>query len=305
VTFLHEALIYDGDDEFLTVAVPFLRDGAAAGEAALLGVDERRQRLVLSEVGSLPGLTVLPSGHGHEPLSALRETYVRSAEHIRGGARRVRILGSLSYRGRRWLDCEASINHLFAELPFWGICPYDARETPDEVLMDVEQTHPRLATPGAASRPSSRYGDPAGLLNDRAQAAADLRHDVPPGLQLDNPSPQLAGDAVRSLALATDLDNDSIDALGLSVSHVVRNAISYGRQPVSVRGWGTPGSVAVTISDLGGGPTEPHVGLLPRDPEASLDDANGLHLIHLAITDVSMFTGRDGFTVCLEQREAR
>jgi hypothetical protein len=36
--FRHEAAIYASDEEFLALAVPFLADGIAAGEPALLAV---------------------------------------------------------------------------------------------------------------------------------------------------------------------------------------------------------------------------------------------------------------------------
>ena len=91
--FSHEALIYGSDEEFLAVAVPFLRDGLSAGDPTMIGVDARRRQLVLDELRPVSGLTQLGSDHYREPLSVLRDNYILSATHVRDGARRIRILG--------------------------------------------------------------------------------------------------------------------------------------------------------------------------------------------------------------------
>lgn len=53
--FFHVAVIYSADEELLAVALPFLRDGAAAGEPTLLAGNERQQRIVGDELGSRAG----------------------------------------------------------------------------------------------------------------------------------------------------------------------------------------------------------------------------------------------------------
>ena len=44
--YLHEAVLYDSDEEFLGVVVPFLQEGAAVGEPCLvaLGATDHRAR---------------------------------------------------------------------------------------------------------------------------------------------------------------------------------------------------------------------------------------------------------------------
>ncbi len=50
-SFVHEALIYSSDDEFLAAIVPFLRAGLAAGQPCLAVVSEARIALLREALG--------------------------------------------------------------------------------------------------------------------------------------------------------------------------------------------------------------------------------------------------------------
>ena len=303
--FVHAALTYGSDDELLAVAVPFLREGAAAGEPTLLGIGDRRQRLVLDELGELTGITLLNNDHYRDPFSALRSNQALLARSARRGAARIRMLADVPCDPwRDWFRYEAAINELFSAFPVWGLCAYDARTTPDDVLADVERTHPYRAIAGGSNTRNQRYEHPAALLNDRARAEADPLEALTPDLELVDPTAEEAGRAVSVLAEATMLDRDSADALRLSVGQVVANAIDHGRPPVRLRAWAAPDRVVVTVRDAGAGPADAYVGLLPRDPDADLDNANGLYVVHVALSEVSLFSGTDGFTVRLVQRRS-
>ena len=302
--FRHLGVIYGADEELLAVALPFLRDGAAAGEPTLLAGNERQQRIVADELGDLPGITVLDQDPSDDALRSLRDSYALHTGLVRAGAAQIRVLGGPLPNGP-WRDrprYEAAINHFFSALPVWAICPYDTRDTPDDVLADVERTHPYLTDPRGHTSPSPSFEDPAAFLNQRARATADPLQDSTPDVELVDPSSAKAGHVVMVLAQATRLDHDSIEALRLSVGELVRNALVHGRRPVRVRVWTAADRVVVTVRDAGAGPADAFVGLLPRDPHGDPDDASTLHVIHQAVSEVSMFTTADGFTVRLVQR---
>ena len=82
------------------------------------------------------------------------------------------------------------------------------------------------------------------------------------------------------------------------------NALVHGRPPVSLRAWAAPDRVVVKVTDAGSGPANPYVGMLPRNPEVDPEDANALHLVTRALSDVSLFTDVDGFTIRLVERRA-
>jgi hypothetical protein len=56
---LHEAVLYDSDEEFLGVVVPFLQEGAAVGELCLVALGASSTTLVRAAVGNTSGLTFL------------------------------------------------------------------------------------------------------------------------------------------------------------------------------------------------------------------------------------------------------
>ena len=57
--YLHEAVLYDSDEEFLSVVVPFLQEGVAAGEPCLVALGASTTSLVREAVGDTTGLTFL------------------------------------------------------------------------------------------------------------------------------------------------------------------------------------------------------------------------------------------------------
>lgn len=299
---VHEALVYDSDEAFLAIAVPFLRAGVAAGEPTLLGGDEHQQRLVCAALGDLPGLTLLDySARGHS-VTTLREIYLLRCAHIGDGATQIRVLGGIPHvPWKAWARVEAAVNHFLSPLPIWEICPYDTRCTPNGLLADVRSTHPRLALKHGQSSLSDQYEDPAAFLNRYANAEVDVLEASAPDLKLVNPSPAAASRAALLLTEATQLDNESADIVQLSVSELVTNALEHGFAPVLMRAWATRDRVVITIRDAGPGPADPFTGLLPLDPRADPDQDTGLYLIHQAASQLTTFTDKDGFTARLVQ----
>ena len=298
----HEALIYVSDEEFLAAAVPFLEEGASNGEVTLLGVGPDLERLVLAEVGSEADVGLLRRGSDHEPLSALRATTALH-DHLRGGATRVRLLGGIpDSPWPDWLRYEASVNHLFAATSLRGLCPYDARRIPGEVLDDVERTHPYVTAPGRASRRLA-YEDPAALINGRNRAAGEELDRTAPGLELEDPSPTMARRTLEQIAHHTRLEDHDIDILCLCVAAILANARQHGTPPVRLRAWASSAQIDVTIRDAGTGPAEPFVGFLPR-PGSDPNDPGTMHVVYEALSGVALYTDDDGFTVRLTQTRA-
>ena len=56
--YFHEALLYQSDEEFLAVALPFLQDGVAAGEPVVVALGDRSAALVQAALGDTAGVTV-------------------------------------------------------------------------------------------------------------------------------------------------------------------------------------------------------------------------------------------------------
>jgi hypothetical protein len=55
--YLHEAVLYESDEEFLGVVVPFLQEGVAVGEPCLVALRASTTGLVRAALGNTTGLT--------------------------------------------------------------------------------------------------------------------------------------------------------------------------------------------------------------------------------------------------------
>lgn len=302
MTFLHEAALYDTDEEFLAVVVPFLRAGVAAGEPTLLGVNRRQEGLVRESMDrDAEGVTMLEGESQYaRPLAALRLNHELFTGHVAAGAPRVRIVGEVPHPGTGaawdgWVRYEAVINDLYSAFPIWGICPYDTRNTPDDVLADVRRLHTHLATP-EGSVASADYTDPVTFLAERAADALDVLERAEPQVELDDPTPAGARHAVAALAGAAGLGGDRTDDAVLAVNEAVSNAIAHGRPPVRMRAWADADRVVVAVRDAGTGPPDPYAGLLPGRA-SRLQAGLGLWVLNQVCSRVALTSGPEGFTV--------
>lgn len=183
-------------------------------------------------------------------------------------------------------------------VPVWGLCPYDTRTTPTDVLRDVERTHPHLAT-AHGHAPNPAFVDPREFLRNRPAPARDpLEHGVP-ALELTDPEPASARRAVEHLA--GGLAASERAGLLVAVSEVVTNAHRYGRRPVLVRAWQGAGRVVVAVSDSGAGPSDPFVGLVAKRRRD--DGGLGLWITHQMCRVVTLDFS-EGFTVRLTAGDA-
>ena len=294
---MRQALVYHADEELVRLSVPFLRAGACAGEPTFVLVEPEHQRALMDELGDVDGITPLRYG---DPRSALHDEYRFFAGLVRKGARRIRIVSEVPHEPWvKWFRYEAAINDVLADFPVFALCPHDLRAMSYDVLVDVARTHPFLVRPNGTVFRSPLYERPSSLLAERGRREGDPLEALDPDVVHVDPTPAEARRTVASLVDATRLNSDSADAVRLAAGHVVYNAWVHGRRPIVLLAWAVWDRVVVTVTDSGSGPPDPYLALLPRDPEADLADANTLYVISQALSDVSMFTGPDGFTVRL------
>ncbi|MFI5916857.1 anti-sigma factor RsbA family regulatory protein [Dactylosporangium sp. NPDC051541] len=300
--YLHEAICYDSDEHLLDVVVPFLLGGVAAGEPTMVSFGERNAALVRAALPAGCPVTFLSGGDVYaRPAGAIRSYRTLLADHVAAGAGQIRIVGEL---GRPqfgptwdwWARYESAINHAYDEYPLWSMCAYDTRATPTHVLADVLRTHPKTAGPFDWHTANAEYTDPETFLLENRPEIADPRQRTDPVADTLDQQPEesrrvvrLAGDGLVGAA--------KLDDLTLAVSEIVANAHRYGRPPVRMRVWTSPGRIVVTVADAGPGPKDPFAGLLPATSETSA--GFGLWIAHQICDHVSMQRGPDGFTIRL------
>jgi hypothetical protein len=175
--YYHQAAFYGSAEEFLAIVVPFLRGGVAAGEPTLVTLAEPNTALVRSAMAGSTDLAAITFLSGADqyarPAAAIRSYQEMLDGFTARGVGQIRVVGDVPHPGvgaawNGWARYEAAANRAYDEFPLWGLCPYDTRITPAEVLADVVAMHPLVATaegahlvnPGFAA-PDVRRGEPA------------------------------------------------------------------------------------------------------------------------------------------------
>jgi transcriptional regulator with XRE-family HTH domain len=165
----HRALLYDDMDEFLSFAVPYLREGVDADHAPIAVTTPPKLRALKQRLGShSPGVLFADSQHWYSsPISALNSYRDYVNGKLDSGAKMVRLLGEPVWKNRSptdtraWIRYESLVNDVFANTPATIVCPYDKR-APRAVVQAAQCTHPELA--GDRTVSSASYRTPEELL---------------------------------------------------------------------------------------------------------------------------------------------
>jgi anti-sigma regulatory factor (Ser/Thr protein kinase) len=294
--FFHETAFYGTDDDFLAHTVPFLENGLRAGEPSVVACAEHNTALLRGALGRTSVIYRPGADQYSRPCDAITTYRDLFREHTADGAQRMRVVGDVPHPGTGapwdwWARYEAAANRVFAEFPVWGLCPYDTRTTPAEVLADVVRTHPNIATAPSAHEVNPAYVE--GLAGSPQRP--DALEENAPLVELVDASAgtvrEAVGTAIDGLAIGEDAAHDVVYA----ASEIVTNGLTHGVAPVRFRLWADTSRVVVAVSDQGPGPSDPLAGLVPTTETRSA--GLGLWILHRTCDYVSMGRDADGFTV--------
>jgi anti-sigma regulatory factor (Ser/Thr protein kinase) len=300
--FRHQALIYDSDQEFLDVALPFVREGLASNQPTLVAVQDRNVENLSSELGGTPeGLTLYPVEQWYETSARTREKFARWAGKKARNGNRVRLIGEPPWaighdaQIRDWARHESVINVAFAGQPVTFICPYDARVLPDDVIGHAHDTHPQIVDPDGISS-SASYEDPTAFCGRLDTSIEPQRGE--PTLELtfgleDLPAVRRA---VGPLAREAGLTPARSDELVLAVNEIATNALIHGRPPATLRVWRAEEEVVVEVTDTGDGIRDVLAGQLT--PPVAGPGGRGLWMTRQLCDAVAMRNGK-GTTVVM------
>jgi len=302
---LHETAFYGSDDAFVDIVAPFLLGGVDAGEPTVVACRPAGTALLREAVGG-NGVAYVDGVEAYaRPARTIRTLRELFAAHAGEGSPQVRIVGDVPHPGtgaswETWARYEAAANRAFADLPVWGLCPYDTRITPDAVLADVERTHPFVAGADGRHDRNDAYAPPERFLAERPDPPPDPIEATPPSVALLDPTPASARRAVAAQRAWTRMPLDALDDFALAASEAVTNAMRHGRPPVRFRMWARPDRVVATIADAGDGPDDPLAGLLPPDVRSS--SGYGLWIVHQTCDEVVFRRDAGGWTVLIATR---
>jgi anti-sigma regulatory factor (Ser/Thr protein kinase) len=303
---LHAALLFDSADELADAAVPFLADGLAAGEAAVLACREDDNARLAEAVGD-DRLLVLDREEIYTGCARALATYRRMVHRrVAAGAARIRLVCAvpLDQRPQQWDEwhCyEAVFNAAMGRMPLSAVCAYDRREISSTMRNGIGQTHPVILTPGGLV-PNGGYREPATVLGRTVTAPGNAIFSDPPTLDLADQVeatrlPELR-EQVRSALDGAGAQGPLRGRFAAAVIEVLSNAFQHGAPPVSVRLWITPARLEAAITDCGQGFDDPLAGFIPPGEGPSPARA-GLWVARQACDSLDVVRTPSGFTVRL------
>ena len=290
----HNALVYGSDDEYLARAVPFLTEGLAAGEGAIVAHTKPGLGMMREALGAEAArVTFVDVSAAYtrpaRTLAAYHKVYAEQLQHTPT----LRAVADVQFgpdagEWDRWTGYEAVFNRSFGHLPAWVLCSYDANGTPDPILEGVWQTHPEVVDAGRWTA-SALFQDPDAVLRRTAPPIREL-----PALWPVAPAtgPEQIREAVaREIVSAGYGEAKTLEML-LAVTEIADNAVRHGGGIAEVRAGEARGRFVCEITDRGTGFDDPAAGYLAPRPGAG----SGLWVARQLTWDIEFFRRPGGFT---------
>lgn len=284
--FRHEALLWDGLEQYVAATVPFVRDGVAAGQPVMVAVHAERWAPLAAALGDdaarVDHVDLARLGHNPARVMAVWRRFADEA-----GSAPCRGLGEVVWpdqdaaRRAEGYVHEATLNVAIPEsTPLWLLCPYDVGRLDDAALGEARRSHPCLTTPDGAGERSPAY---AGADHATTLAAQRLPRPGPLEGTVAEFRRYRKGDLARirrfvlDRAQAAGLAEDRADDLCLAVNELAANSIDHGGGDGMLRMWREPDRLVVEVSDAGT-ISDPLAGRV--DPTVDQARGRGLWMAH-------------------------
>ncbi|MFD3313407.1 anti-sigma factor RsbA family regulatory protein [Streptomyces sp. NPDC058694] len=283
--FVHQALCYGSDHEFLEGTLTFARDGLDAGDTVLVVVSSHNIGLLGEALGHRSDEVEFVEandwyGSPSRTLGRYSAYCAARDTDATGRPRRVRVIGEpvwsdrTAFEVREWMRYESLLNTAFAGTGHWILCPYDTRALPVGIIRSAVRTHPELALGPRQSAHCGRYVDPADFYAEcdttRPPTLPAGRDDVPFARGRSAHVRRAVSAYARGLALPEQLTQDMVAA----VHEAVVNSVRHGGGRGVLRLRSDSDHVICEISDTGTTAVPPPIpppfpGHLPPDPRAA------------------------------------
>jgi anti-sigma regulatory factor (Ser/Thr protein kinase) len=295
--FQHEALIYEGGEEYLAGTMPFLRAGLEAGEPTLVAVGGDLARLLEAELGSeakrVRFRDIREVGRNPAVIIPLWREFVDE-----NGGRSVRGIGEPVWADRSAAaldECqrhEALLNVAFAPDPAWKLlCPYDAGSLGEEALEKVALSHSCVRRDGRAEESASFEAKPdcfAGRLPSPTSTPETLSFGLAELSEVRR--------RVTAVAEQVGMNPRAIADLVTATSELAANSVLHGGGRGTLRLWCEGGDLLAEVED-GGRIEEPLAGRLR--PGIQQEGGRGLWLANQLCDLVRIRSGERGTVVRL------
>ena len=187
----HHSLIYDSQEDHLSVVVPFVRLGLERGEKCIYIADDGNEEKV-REALNANGVDVERAvANGSLVLETIDGAFLRqgyfdpdampafwretTANALRQGFSALRATGETEWlvcgaRGvDRWMEYESRLTEVLGSLNCFALCQYNRRVLPPELLLDVIRTHPMVIYRGVVCQNLYQVPPDEFLASDKAE----------------------------------------------------------------------------------------------------------------------------------------
>jgi len=306
--YVHDALLYDSPVHLADVAIPFLLDGLAAGEAGVVATSDETAAILRDGLGPNPHVHFLERGDVYRARTPTAITTFRQLAEQRAadGVPRVRVVGEVNFgeNEREWLEWqryESVVNEALAGWPLWGLCVFDTARLPGPLVDTALQTHSHLADSGGRTR-NPMFTAPADYLRSLPVPAEPLEQTPPRLLALDVADFVGLRHAVAAELATVEAPRDLIEDFLLAVDEMTSNAVRHGGPPVSLRLWTGDDRIVCTIRDRGPGFDDPFAGYGPAHGDDLSRGGMGLWLARQLCDHVDISGDDDGSQIRLTVR---
>ncbi|WP_405524923.1 anti-sigma factor RsbA family regulatory protein [Streptomyces canus] len=296
--FVHPALFYRDEREYLAGVVPFVRKALAAGEPVAVAVPTENLRLLKAEIGAGEAVRFLDMREAGRNPGRIIPGVLRAFADAQPPGTRVRIVGEPIWAGRTATEypaCvqhEALINAAFQGRPVTILCPYDTRRLDPQAVADAYATHPVVVDAGSGrEEESGRYDFEA--VHARYNAPLPPAPDVPAHAFVADVLGEIRHFATEAAA-RLGLVRPRLDDLALAVAELTTNSVVHGGGSGLLRVWAEDGHVVCEVRDRG------HLTDLlagRRPPSRDQQGGRGLLIVNLVADLVRVHTGPEASTV--------
>jgi len=292
----HRALFYEGTDEFMAAAFPFVREGIDAGDPIIAVVNTQNMEALREALGADAAAVDLHDSDDWyvSPGKAYSGYIGYLVEH--SDASCVRLVGEpiwpvdWNLAVAEWAHYETVFNVVAKDAPLRAMCPYRIDALPDVILEHARATHPEVHTRNGV-QPSGAYVDPHAFCSHLAAQEV-----LPVARARSFPITNELG-ALRALvqaeAVEAGVPRGRLPEFLIAVHEVAMNAVTHGGGNAVARTWADERSFVCEVRDYGPGLSETLAGYLP--PERGKERGRGLWLAR-QICDYVQVLSRDGET---------
>jgi anti-sigma regulatory factor (Ser/Thr protein kinase) len=298
-TFHHEAVFYEGDDQFVDRSLAFLHDGLARSEPALVMVGARKLELLRAALGSRAADVHLTDMEmvGRNPARII-PAWSRFVADNAGSGGGMRGIGEPIWAERtpsELSECqlhESLINLAFAKADdFRLICPDDTAALSEDVIAEARRSHPVVSHEGAEAvshdycgieKVAARFSEP---LSEPPAEAEELRVTLA--------ALRVARRMVRARAEEAGLGERSED-FSLAVNEVLSNSLQHAGEDGTLRLWQDAQGMVCEVRD-GGHIMEPLIGR--EEPNIGQIGGHGMWLVNLVCDLVQVRSSEHGSAI--------